>query len=179
MSRTMFTADEQAWLRGLIDNNDAEEWVKNGAVDGIWGAQWRVMLMFRRGSTGVSFRDTNHNIMEPIAVCQSLPYRLFNYVDEGNIPFGVPRFPGHEADIPFYFDKFAAGIGSYADLYFLDSSGRIHTADGASSDNGFVAQYATKHNISVQQVFMQAQQMVLMYQGRGVDRALSRKEIFP
>lgn len=179
MARAMFTPDEQAWLKQMIDKNDSNDWVKNGAVDGKWGIQWMLMLMFRRGSTGVSFRDPIHAIDVPISICQSLPYRLAPYTDEGDIPFGVPVFPGHESDIPFYFDKFAGGIGPYADLYFLSKNGNIHTADGMGNDSSYVTHYASQHGMDIDRVFSQAQQQVLIYQGRGQDRALSRREIFP
>lgn len=182
MANPWLTPDEQKHLTDLIEKNDAMDIIGTGnpadAPAVRYGEQWWLMLVFQRASTGVSFRDTTHGIMEPIAINKSLPYRLAPYAGESSIPFGIPPFPKNLGRVPFYLEKSDRTIGPYADLYFLDASGKMHDPDGFIKDNASVPVYAEKHG-GMSAFFQAVQMKIFMNFMRGQDRALSGKEVFP
>ena len=184
MPKPWLTEDEQAELRADIERNDALDIVGTGDPNDPpkvrYGLQWYAMLVFQRASTGVSFRDTTHGIMEPIPILQSLPYRLSNYRGVQSIPFAIPMFPKNPGAIPIYMEKSDHSIGDYADLYFLSSDGKLRNPQGGISSDGSVTVYVEHHAGGNMDAFFSGLQTKVMRNAmRGQDRALSGKEAFP
>ncbi len=183
MPRPWLTEQERQDLLEMIARNDAIDIIGTGDLSDPpairWGKMWYANLLFQRASTGVSMRDTDHGIMEPIPVLQSLPYRLFNYRDESSIPFGVPLFPKNPGAVPIYMEKVDQSLGRYADLYFLTSDGKLRNEHGHVRDNTAVETYANRYGGGIGQFFAALQVKIMMNVFRGIDRALSGKEAFP
>ena len=180
-AKPWLTPEEQIELKALVDRNEAVDLVGNGIPGdpNQWGKQWWLQLVFQRTSTGVSYRDPTHGIVETIGINQSLPYRILNYKGEESIPFGVPEFPKVKGKIPFYFPKSDRVLGSYADLMFLGPNGYIVNSHGVNTDSSFTQGYAKNNGMTTSQVYNDARVMQMYNLYNGSNRALSRREIFP
>ena len=184
MATPWLNDDEQQLWKELIERNDNMDIIGTGRLsdppEKRWGRMWFLMLVFKRCSTGVSFRDVTHGIMEPIAINQSLPYRLHPYDGESSIPFGIPAFPKNFGCVPIYYEKNGGpGMGSYADLMFLDSAGRLRNPDGFIFDNASAYAYATNHYGSPGTFFQSLQMLIFTNLMQDINRALSGHEAFP
>jgi hypothetical protein len=182
MAKPWLTEEEKRKLLDMIARNDALDIIGTGNPNDPpnvrYGEQWYAMLLFQRCSTGVSMRDTTHGIMQPIAINQSLPYRIFNYQGEQNIEFGVPAFPKNLGCIPIYLEKTDA-TGPYADLVFLGPDCKFRNEHGFITDNVAAVMYAEQHGGGVGPFFAALQMRMFTGWMRGQDRALSGHEAFP
>lgn len=180
------TPEEQDWLMEMIQRNSRVDIIGNGVRGdpNQWGKQWYLMLVFQRASGNVSFRDPVHGIQQAIPVCQSLPYRLLDYVGEESIPMGIPQFHRLPGAIPFYWpkedkDKITCATGHYADLMFLGEDCCYHRWDGLITDNSQANAYARKYHGDSGSFITHLWDLIDRNQRQGHDRALSYREVFP